>query len=50
MSDEQHIPKKSPSGQSPHTTDQQPRRSDELSSEDLDQVTGGLLPAVAPEK
>ena len=47
MSKDPKAPKKAQSGPAKKP---QPRRADELSKEDLDKATGGLVPAVSPEK
>lgn len=50
MSDEAKIQKIKAAKPGPSGKSQKPPRNDELTNESLDKVTGGLLPAVGPEK
>ena len=50
MSTEHNVPKINPADQTQPVNGQKPRPHDELSTDELDQATGGLLPAVGPQK
>ena len=50
MSKQPKTPKSKPTDDTASVKDKEPAKGDELSENDLDKATGGLLPAVGPQR